>query len=128
VRREFLSTTIDVSLLFHSQQCDWESPLLRTLAASLSPVLLRVGGTQGDTVFYDMGESPASEPPPGYSHVLTASLWSSVASFAAATNMSIVFGLNAGLGPRNGSSFGAWNPDNAATLWVVLQCLEVVCG
>jgi hypothetical protein len=48
--------------------------------------------------------------------VLDAPLWAAVNAFCAAANFSIVFGVNAGLGPRNGNSFGAWNPSNAASL------------
>jgi hypothetical protein len=38
VRREFASTTIDVSLLFHAQTCDLTSPVLVSILPRVSPV------------------------------------------------------------------------------------------
>jgi hypothetical protein len=48
--------------------------------------------------------------------VLNAPLWDAVNAFAIAANMSVVFGVNAGLGPRGGDTASPWSPANAMTL------------
>ncbi len=48
--------------------------------------------------------------------VLDAPLWDAVNAFAIAANMSVVFGVNAGLGPRGGDTASPWSPANAMTL------------
>ncbi len=81
-------------------------------------MLLRVGGTQGDAIFYDMSTNPVTVPPPGFGLVLTQTIWNAVNVFAEQTGFNIVFGINAGAGPRGNVSFAAWNSSNALPLYV----------
>lgn len=83
---------------------------------------LRVGGTRGDTIYYDMDNSGAP-PPAGYSLVLDRTLWDSVNAFASAAAFGVVFGINAGAGPRGNNGSMPWSPANALTLCVV----EMIC-
>lgn len=118
VRPQFMSTTIDVSLLSHTEHCDLTSPRLRTMAKAIGPTWMRVGGTKADKLWYDMSESP--QPPPNstlYSGgTFNRSVWDSVNEFAADVGFSIVFGINAGPGPRGGNGTAAWDPSNALAL------------
>ena len=118
MRPEFLSTTIDVSLLTHPVHCDWQSPRLITMAKALSsagPMWLRVGGTKGDKLWYDMSGGPPRSPPnstlyPG--GTFNKSVWDMTAQFAMDIDFQIAFGINLGPGPRDQET-GAWRPDNA---------------
>lgn len=53
VRPQYLSTTIDVSLLSHTLHCNLSDPRVRTLARQLAQdrTYLRIGGTKGDKIW-----------------------------------------------------------------------------
>jgi heparanase 1 len=93
---------------------DFTRPALRKLAAALAPATLRIGGTAADTVYYDLGPSPAAAPPMPYGLELTRALWDGIASFAKDLGFDILFTLNAGPSARDTNN--AWVADNAATL------------
>jgi hypothetical protein len=86
------------------------------LASQLTPAFLRVGGTQGDAVYYDVSGAFNGSTPPGYTHVLNQSLWHTVNTFAANAGFEVVFGINAGAGPRGNTGFAPWNASNALSL------------
>ncbi len=98
----------------HARPFDFDRPGLRTLAAALAPAYLRVGGTEADVVYYDMGETPRAEAPKPYELVLTRDRWDAMQSFAHDAGYDLVFTVNAGTGPRDAS--GRWSPDNAQSL------------
>jgi heparanase 1 len=93
---------------------DFTRARLLTLAAPLGHAYLRIGGTDADRTFYAIDGSPPTTAPSGYAWILTRAQVDAAMAFAAALDLQIVFTLNAGRGPRNGS--GAWTPDNAREL------------
>jgi hypothetical protein len=68
--------------------------------------------------------SSAAPPlPPGYTIALSASSIDQLLQFANASTLSLVFGLNAGLGPRGNSMSHAWSDGNARALLTYIRCL-----
>jgi hypothetical protein len=87
-------------------------PNLVFLAQSLSPAVLRVGGSEGDEVIY---ETPGVPCPPNTSFCLTAQRWIEINQFAQATGNKLAFGLNAMAGRENKTCpLCPWDPTNAA--------------
>lgn len=121
MRPEYLSVTIDFSILANSVGCNWSSPRLHTMSKALSAAgstYLRVGGTLGDEIWYNMSSTDPSPPPnaslfPG--GTFSKSTWDEIAQFAINVDFKIVFGINLGPGPRD-TKTGAWIPDNALEL------------
>jgi hypothetical protein len=95
---------------------DFSRPALRRLASALAPAYLRIGGTDADRTIYRVdGDGRAGVPAEGGARwVLTGRRWAEVAEFARATDLKIMFTLNAG--PSARGEDGAWNPDNARSL------------
>lgn len=97
---------------------DLNNSYLRTVVAHFSPARLRVGGGAGDCLTY------AHEPTNStflsryckgkhyYDYGIRESEFETLADFAKATNVSLIFGLNAGLRKSDGS----WDPTDAAKL------------
>ena len=92
---------------------DFGRPRLRALAKELAPAYLRVGGTEADRTFYDLGATPVTDPPEGYEWVLTAAMWQGMVDFARDLDYRLMFTLNAGIGPRVSN---VWQPDQARVL------------
>lgn len=92
---------------------DFARPRLRRLAAELAPAYLRLGGSEADRIYYDLGDEPGP-PPRGYERVLTRAQWDAAADFATALGFELLFTLNAGPGPRDEAN--AWTSTNAAAL------------
>ena len=87
-------------------------PNLVYLAKSLSPAVLRVGGSEGDMVFY---ETPGAPCPPNTTFCLTFARWGEINAFAEATGNKVAFGLNAMAGRLNKTCpLCPWDPTNTA--------------
>lgn len=93
---------------------DFSRPVLRKLAAELSPAYLRLGGTDADRIAYDLRDTPVVPPPPPYRWVLTRTQWDAANAFASQVGFRLMFTLNAGPGPRDRD--GRWQPDQARAL------------
>jgi heparanase len=92
---------------------DLEDPRLRVLAAELAPAYLRIGGTEADVVYYDMGPEPSAIPK-GFELSLTRSRWDAIGRFASRAGYDLFFTVNAGRAVRGED--GRWSPANFATL------------
>ncbi len=91
---------------------DLTNPLLRKLAAALSPAYLRVSGTAANTTLFAGSDvSPDQPPPPGYKSVLTRGQWNGVIDFSKAIDAPIVTSFATGAGARDAK--GVWKPDQA---------------
>jgi hypothetical protein len=81
------------------QKIDLTNPVLIEAAAALSPARLRVGGSEGDDVFYDVDgggcDKWSPKPPVDPAFCLNMTRWRQLLDFAATANISVVFGLNA---------------------------------
>ena len=88
-------------------------PNLLFLAKSLSPAVLRVGGSEGDLVFY---ETPTSPCPPDANHTkfcISMQRWAEINAFAATTGNKLAYGLNAMAGRLNKTCpHCPWDPTN----------------
>ena len=79
---------------------DLTSPNLRAAVAALAPAILRVGGSEGDKIVYDVagdhcGPQSGAPQPVDPAFCLSMERWRELVGFAAETGVSIVFGLNA---------------------------------
>lgn len=93
---------------------DFSRPRLRKMAAELAPAFLRVGGSEADVTWYDLSDSPVTEPPHPFEFVLNRTLFNGLNTFAWDLGFDVAFCLNAGPGPR--AEDGLWTPDNAREL------------
>ncbi len=94
---------------------DFERPELLRYARALAPAFLRIGGTEADHVYYDLGGAPSPpELPPGYELRMTAGQFEGLASFAESMSFDLFLTINAGPGPRAGEA--AWQGGNAEQL------------
>jgi len=98
------------------ERYDFSRPALRRLASALAPAYLRIGGTDADRTVYhvDGDDANPGAPDAGARWVLTGRRWDQVGEFARATDLKIMFTLNAG--PSARAADGGWNPDNARSL------------
>eukprot|EP00658_Telonema_sp_P-2_P001123 TRINITY_DN10428_c0_g1_i1.p1 TRINITY_DN10428_c0_g1~~TRINITY_DN10428_c0_g1_i1.p1 ORF type:complete len:542 (+),score=120.28 TRINITY_DN10428_c0_g1_i1:238-1863(+) len=77
---------------------DLDAPLLRAAASAMSPAVLRVGGSEGDVLCYDVaefGSSCASMNQTDPNMCLTMPRYEQLVGFAKETGLKLVFGLNA---------------------------------
>lgn len=96
---------------------DFDRPRLDALVEPLSPMWLRIGGSEADKIYYDL-DNPArasEQPPPGFESVLTRGQWDALNAFADRNGLRVIFTLNAGPSVRDGRR-GPWSPDNAREL------------
>lgn len=131
VSERFLSVTVDLSQVvggkwwdpaaghiemssgsLKSPIFDFHRPQLDRLTSALSPLYLRIGGSESDKIFYNLDNNPAV--PPGYQSVLTRSQWDAIQAFCQRNDCRLIFTLNAGPAARNAD--GSWNPANAEAL------------
>ena len=133
-----LSFTIEISQMYiPSRLCNFSDPVLLNLARSLEPEIIRFGGTRGDSFYYQLlpNQPQLATPPPGYQAIITPELLGPVFQFASAINAKLLYGANAGLGPRLGNATeppshfitdpGQWMPDNFNVL--AQYCLQKNC-
>ena len=91
--RALTSVSIDVCAL--KQGLDLANPALVSFSRALAPGVVRVGGTDGNDLLYDMNLThPMAACACGTNCTLTAPTWRSVLDFAARTGLSLLFGLN----------------------------------
>ncbi|MEM1348062.1 MAG: hypothetical protein AAGI01_05845, partial [Myxococcota bacterium] len=93
---------------------DFDHPRLRALAGALAPSMLRVGGSEADRIYYDLGGESSVRPPRGFHEVLTKQRWDEVGRFARELDFEVIFTLNAGPGVRDES--GRWMDEQARAL------------
>jgi hypothetical protein len=93
---------------------DFTRRRLRLLTRALAPAYLRISGTAANKTFYNMSATPLATTPAVYQRVLTKREWDAVNEFARAVGVRVVFGINAGPGPRDAA--GDWAPTNALQL------------
>src|SRR6185312_3417550 len=93
---------------------DLRNPLLRKLAAALSPAYLRVSGTSANTTYFTESDDAPSTPPTGFKSVLTLRQWQDVIDFSRAIDAPIVTSLAISAGTRD--SGGVWTPKQARRL------------
>jgi heparanase 1 len=95
---------------------DFNRPKLDLLAGALSPAYLRIGGSESDKAYYDLGAGLGRGPtiPRGYESAMTGAQWDAIQAFAARHDLGLVFTLNAG--PATRDKRGRWQGDNAAEL------------
>jgi len=88
---------------------------LRTLAAALGPMFVRVSGTWANTTYFqDNDELKLAEAPEGYENVLTRKEWKGVIDFCKAVNAQLVTSFAISDGIRD--SDGNWTPAQAEPL------------
>ncbi len=88
---------------------------LRTLAAALGPMYVRVSGTWANTTYFqDNNEPKLSAAPDGYENVLTRAEWQGVIDFCDAIGARLVtsFAISEGIRDREGN----WTPAQVAPL------------
>jgi glycosyl hydrolase family 79 len=93
---------------------DLRNPLLRKLAAALSPAYMRVSGTWANTTYFTGSDDAPSTPPAGFKFVLTLRQWRDVLDFSRAVDAPIVTSFAIGAGTRDSS--GVWTPEQARRL------------
>ena len=79
---------------------DLQSPRLHAAVSAMAPAHLRVGGSEGDKIVYDVagdgcGPSSGAPQPVEAAFCLSMARWRELVAFAAATGVRLVFGLNA---------------------------------
>ena len=120
------STYVSMNLDYHYDGEEWPSwkgcsvlnmslnePNLVFLARSLSPAVLRVGGSEGDMVMYETPTSPCPPDPNRTLFCLTMQRWREINAFAASTGNKVAYGLNALFGRNKTCHSCPWDPTNA---------------
>ena len=80
-------------------------PWLLDLVGALAPAHLRIGGSEGDDAWYETSVTPTCPPSnASWAFCLTAQRWAALNDFAAATGVTLLFGLNAMSGRANSSA------------------------
>jgi hypothetical protein len=148
--KQFLSFTFDVSAwgAFESYN-NFSDPAFIAAARSFAPALLRIGGTGGDNLTYNMAGGadpfPLSSAAPGASRAghevaaattttsgipprtMTARQWDAMNAFASAAGWQIVFGLNALKGSQEGSrGGGGGDDDDGGWTWDSTNAAELI--
>lgn len=95
---------------------DFSRDALHALVANgLEGSMLRIGGSEADRVFYDMGDVPLADAPGHYEFVFTRAMFDAMCGFADDHDLTLLFTLNAGPGPRDDNL--RWTSDNARVLF-----------
>lgn len=108
----YVSYTLDWSTHWHGanvQTFPLSDPTLQSLARSLSPALLRIGGTQADHAEYGPTETNRSA-----EHFLSYARMTEVLDFCSCVGCQVVFGLNALYGRVQDSD--PWDASNTIAL------------
>ncbi len=92
---------------------DLENPKLNQLTKNLAPAYLRIGGSESDKIFYDLGTEKNYQDK-NYESTLTKKRWDEVNRFAERNKLDLIFTLNSGPSERNND--GSWNNENAEEL------------
>jgi hypothetical protein len=116
----FTSFSFDTTALFGVGRpaVDFSNPQLRQLAAGLAPAVVRVGGSLGDSVVFNMtGSVPTRLPEPSgmVLQYLNSSVWDSLVGLIEFAGLDLVMGVNARLGRQNHVNDplkAVWNSSN----------------
>lgn len=85
-----------------------DQPLLNKHFHELSPLYLRIGGSEADALFYDI-EDKYKKIPKGYDSILTKKMWTDLQNFLNRHNSKLFFTLNQGPSSQKN---GKWNTEN----------------
>ena len=77
---------------------DFKRERLKNLASMLSPFILRVGGSEADSIYYSLTENKSI--PKGFQTTLTSSIWNDLYQFSRLNDGKLLFTLNIGPGYR----------------------------
>jgi len=95
----FVSTTLDYSLLL-DHDVAFNDSVLATLCQGLTSqsqqTVLRIGGTLGDSIYYQIGSNPPLQNNSAWTRVLNQTVWDGVLHFARNCGFVLVVGINAG--------------------------------
>ena len=87
-----------------AMRIDFSNPKLRKAASAMYPARLRIGGSEGDVVCYDVPTYNSTCDSMGQNDTafcLSMERFEEIAKFASDTNLELVFGLNAVWGRKN---------------------------
>lgn len=116
----FTSFSFDTTALFGVGRpaVNFSSPLLRRLAAGLAPAVVRVGGSLGDSVVFNLtGSVPTRLPEPSGMQLqyLNTTVWDSLVGLVEFAGLDLVMGVNARLGRQahvSDPTKAVWNSSN----------------
>ena len=101
---------------------DLDNTRLRKLASALSPAYVRVSGTWANSAYFADLDIALSEPPAGFTSVLSRARWRAVIDFARAVGAQIVTSFAVGRGARDEA--GVWSTDQAQRLLAYTRSLH----
>ena len=116
------SSQPDQGLYADMPPIDLADARLRKLASALSPAYVRVSGSWANGTYFADSEATPSEPPAGFTSVLTRARWRGVIDFARAAGARIVTSFAVSAGARDGA--GIWTADQAHSLLVTTRSLH----
>ncbi|MEH6448392.1 MAG: hypothetical protein V7765_06965 [Oleispira sp.] len=126
VSESFLSVALDMSqqvseINFWDDEgvFDFNRQALLNMAKQLSPGYLRVGGTDADKTFYQVGAQKDTALPEHYEGTLTEVQTDNFFAFAKDAGLDVIFGVNAGPGTRDQD--GAWLSSNSDSLMEYIE-------
>jgi len=90
---------------------DLSNTRLRNLASALAPAYVRTSGTWANNTYFDDADNAISQPPAGFSGVLTRQRWKALVEFSNTVNAPIITSFATSPGVRD--SNGVWQPDQA---------------
>ncbi|MGC2335777.1 MAG: hypothetical protein WA625_08335, partial [Pseudolabrys sp.] len=92
---------MDSNLFEYRPPINLSSRRLRVLAAALSPTYLRVSGTWANSTYLESSDEHLTQPPEGFSHLLTQEQWNGVVEFSRAVSAPIVTSFATSSGTRD---------------------------
>lgn len=112
----------DQDLYAYRPPTDLANARLRRLAFALSPAYIRVSGTWANSTYFADSETLPSQPPAGFTSVLSRARWRAVVDFARAARARIVTSFAVSPGTRD--SAGIWTPHQASSLLAYTRSLH----
>jgi len=112
----------DQELYAYRPPIDLANARLRKLASALSPAYVRISGTWANGTYFAKSEVAPSEPPMGFSSVLSRARWRAVIDFARAAGARIVTSFAVSPGTRDHA--GSWTTDQANSLLIFTRSLQ----
>ena len=80
---------------------DFSRERLRNLTQALAPAVIRVSGTGANSTYFDITDSLATTPPPGFLYTLTKSQWDDANHFAMDMGMEVLVSVGVSDGSRD---------------------------
>lgn len=102
---------------------DLTNPKLIELVSELSPLYLRIGGSEADALYYNMKDN-SEKRPKKYDSTLTKKRWQEIETFMKKTNAELFFTLNQG--PSSWDKNGKWNTDNLEEFLTFLKAESTI--